>query len=118
MYKLSNNADAVGISCQAEVFVSPKRLIEVFGDPADCDFNKVSAEWRFTGPGGPFTIYDWKETSLYDDDLPSPIELLQGPPISWHIGGKTKHAAEDFLAWVKEQIAGSGARIEKEGTDN
>ena len=45
------------------------------------DDNKTTREWDLSlQDGTPFTIYDWKEYRVYDDD----------ENIEWHIGTRNK----------------------------
>lgn len=75
-------------------------LVAVFGEPTTAiDGYKVTLEWRLTfdwvGGKNVVTIYDWKETSLYDAELPSPAEFLESTkttPYSWHVGGHSSSA--------------------------
>lgn len=82
-----------GTCLQGEFTMSPAALRELLGPPGEGDGYKVAFEWVLIGPSGVIaTIYDWKGTLLYDDDLPSPAEFMQGgslynAPLDWHIGG-------------------------------
>lgn len=78
-------------------------LLEVFGPPQRSDDYKVSSEWiiKDTKSGSVFTLYDYKETELYDSDLPSVEDFHKQPEYDWHIGGSRKHfnfvAFNDFM---------------------
>lgn len=71
-----------------------EQLRQVLGEPV-CEQNtgedKVNFEWEMeTGDGTVFTVYDWKEYRVLDED-----EI-----ISWHIGGHrgidTRKAADEI----------------------
>lgn len=92
------------------VTVDPVKLIEFIGDSSVSDDYKISKRWSFVSKktGAVFTLYDWKETSLYDMSGPSPTFLWYGgrKQINLHIGHKAAHTAEaKELADILQQIA-------------
>ena len=59
------------------VTVDGPKFIALFGIGEAGD--KVSNELLFIDEDGqPFTVYDWKKTSVYDESLPSPDEFWSG----------------------------------------
>jgi hypothetical protein len=65
--------------------------VALFGEPnQSSDGYKVSSEWLVTDGEQTFSIYDYKETCLYSDDLPSVEEFRALPEYEWHIGGTVK----------------------------
>lgn len=87
-----------GTSLQGYVNVPFSKLVAVFGEPSDSDGYKVAFEWSIEFDDGVIaTIYDWKSTSLYDDDLPSPAYLRDTDFDSWHVGGFDKRAVTHVL---------------------
>jgi hypothetical protein len=85
------------------------KLAAVLGVPRVSDEYKVSTEWLMTNVRSGYTvsIYDYKETSMYDPDLPSPEEFranTEKDGYEWHIGAKTKYQADEFLEWLHAQI--------------
>jgi len=54
---------------------SPAELIRLFGKPCESDGYKVSGEYLFKIWERFITLYDWKATSQYDEDLPSPQDF-------------------------------------------
>ena len=50
---------------------SPAELVRLFGKPLKSDGYKTSGEFLFKIYDRYITLYDWKATSLYDDNLPS-----------------------------------------------
>ena len=54
---------------------SPAELVRLFGKPCESDGYKVSGEYLFKIHDRYITLYDWKQTSLYDDSLPSPKDF-------------------------------------------
>lgn len=78
-------------------------LLEVFGPPQEGYDYKVSSEWviRDMRSGSVFALYDYKETELYESDLPSVEDFRKQPDYNWHIGGSRKHfnyvAFNDFM---------------------
>ena len=99
-----------GGSLQAEVEASYKALCDLFGSPQFLDETgdgdgKVSTEWIIKSDHGEIlTIYDYKETSLYDSDLPSPAEFRKRASYEWHIGGKDKSSADRFVTWLRNEL--------------
>jgi hypothetical protein len=78
MFKLGNleTVETCGTSKIDELFIEPAMLVKMFGPGEESDGYKVSGEYVFTGPEGTvYTVYDYKSTSLYDDDYPTPEEF-------------------------------------------
>lgn len=104
-YTLNNMADPSGTSLMDTVRVAPARLVKIFGMPAECDEYKVSGRYVFVSDSGQiFTVYDWKETNLYDDkSAPSPAQYWSfEKDMRIHIGGKDK--SDDFKMWLEKKI--------------
>ena len=64
------------------VHATVEQLRQVLGEPV-CEQNdgedKVNFEWEMETDGGaPFTVYDWKEYRVLDEN----------EEIEWHIGGR------------------------------
>ena len=65
--------DGVGYTARVgHIEASPAELVRLFGKPVKSDGYKVSGEYLFKIEDRYITLYDWKETSLYDHVLPSP----------------------------------------------
>ena len=82
-------ASAAGTSLRGTFRATYQQVVAAFGEPNSTgDDYKVTTEWvlRFAN-GTLVTIYDWKETSKYDDELPQPSYVRSGALIEWHIGG-------------------------------
>lgn len=100
-----------GTSRMGEIVIAPIDLILAFGQPGESDGYKVSGEYTFHDEesGIVFTMYDWKSTSLYDSDYPSPEQLWSSnTPITINIGGNHKGDVEEFkrlilshIKWIK-----------------
>lgn len=78
-------------------------LVKLFGEPDQSDGYKVSGEWQVTDGRDQFSIYDYKETSLYDDCYPSVNQFRELPSYEWHIGGTVKPTA--LIEFLTEEIA-------------
>ena len=105
MFKLSQDADTNGSHRQSEIYVSPAKLIEKFGEPVECDGYKVSGEYIFENDEGEvFTLYDWKATTLYCPDYGvTPSDFwARTIPVQFNIGGKTN--AFDFVGWLSREM--------------
>lgn len=103
-----------GTSLRGEFNTSYRELEAAFGTPNGIDAligereeqssgNKVSSEWAFlSDDGSEFSLYDYKETDIYDEDLPTVEEFRSEPSYDWHIGASGK--IDEFVSWLKEQI--------------
>ncbi len=72
-------------------------LAKLFGEPnKDVDGYKVSTCWAIRFADGLIaTIYDYKATSLYDDEYPLPEDVWSDrAEVEWHIGGHNSAVAE------------------------
>lgn len=88
-------ADANGTSLQGELQIPFSRVVAVFGEPQDSDGYKCAFEWRIAFADGTVaTIYDYKSSSLYHDENPTPEQMREREFSDWHIGGRTKRAVE------------------------
>jgi hypothetical protein len=81
-------------------------LVALFGEPLEGDENKVSGEWIVRdADGNLLTIYDWKETDLWDSDLPSVEEFRKVADgrygHDWNVGGKNREAANKLIAFIE-----------------
>lgn len=97
---ITRGGDSNGTSLRGEITASYKRLVELLGEPQyklnakdgrKGGDGKVSTEWELTCDGRTFTLYDYKETTLYngsDSGAPTPEEFREMPTYSWHIGGR------------------------------
>ncbi len=104
VYHVSLSSDICGTSLKGEVLANYSELETLFGEPLEGDY-KISGEWVFEdADGNVFTLYDWKETELYDEDLPSVRKFRASKePVSFHIGGRI--SAVDFKNWLEYQLA-------------
>lgn len=90
-FEIDNSAQVSGTSFwNVEITVNPIKLIALLGDSNESDGYKVSKEWVFRLKAKPhlvFTLYDYKETSLYDKGNPSPERYWSGiQDVHLHIG--------------------------------
>lgn len=100
----NNDADCNGTYLVGEISLSPQKLTEIFGEPMEGDGYKISMEWLFEdSEGNVYTLYDWKETSLYDYGLPHPFEVANRPLVNFHIGGHRGTNVAEFGKWLKSQ---------------
>lgn len=106
-FKRDNDADIGGTSLKGYVHAKYKELESLFGEPLEGDGLKVSGEWVFVSEqGDTFTIYDWKQTELYDNELPSIKKFRASDDVvEFNVGGRT--SAVEFLQWLNEKIRDS-----------
>lgn len=77
-------------------------LVAVFGEPERGDGYKVSTEWIIVDRtcDDVVTVYDWKETSLYESYLMSLDEFRAQKTYQWHLGGRGNVSAHTFAEWL------------------
>lgn len=107
-FKLNPDAEINGISHLDSIDCPPSCLVELFGKPREADGQKVSGQYVFEGTNGDvFTVYEWKETSLYwgsDNDAPTPEEFWESDEsCTLMIGGHRNVSPEQFLDWLVQR---------------
>jgi hypothetical protein len=91
------HADLLGTSLQGYLVVPFSRIVEVFGEPTHLGSGdgKVAFEWAITFADGTVaSIYDYKSSSLYDPENPTPEQMRATDFDDWHIGGRSKRASQ------------------------
>ena len=84
---VDNDLNAMGTSFHnVTITVNPLKLLKFLGKDYVSDDYKISREWICEFNGNVFTVYDWKETSLYDERLPSPDAFWSGSEVELHVG--------------------------------
>ena len=95
-----------GTSLRGYVTTSYAKLVGLLGEPnGQTDDYKVSTEWVVTYRGESYTIYDYKETNLYDEGAPTVEEFRAQSSYEWHIGGA--HEASAFLQVLARATEGT-----------
>jgi len=104
--------DAVeGTALAGYIEVAPKDLIMVFGKPCEGDFEKVSGQYFFSTirknlKRNTFSIYEYEATSMAERGLPSSHKFWNSEkPYRFHIGSNTDKYLDEFIMWVKKEIA-------------
>jgi hypothetical protein len=105
-FKLDPNADIANTSLVEHLEVAPIDVVRALGTPhRRADGYKVSGLYSFLGDTATFTLYDWKSTSLYHQDLPSPLIFWNSrSKVSLSIGSNCDDARA-FKAWLFQKIA-------------
>ena len=108
-YVIDFNADINGTCLVGHLDTNYKQLKKLFGEPEESDGCKVSGEWVFKDRTSKdvFTVYDWKQTDLYDTGYPSVDEFRDSDSnYAFSVGGHNskKMEAEKFIAWMKTQL--------------
>jgi len=97
--QFKRNAEMNGTFLQGGVTAPYSKIVGVFGEPEAGDEYKCAFTWSMEFEDGTVaTLYDWKETSLYNPDYPHPDTLKVRSAVDWHIGGHDKRAVERVLA--------------------
>lgn len=104
-FQLNPDADINGTSKVATLNTTFPELLAAFGLPQESDGYKTSGEWVFESSRGEvFTIYDWKETALYDSSFPSVSQFRHSiTPTIFSVGGRGN--PDEFLAFVREKMS-------------
>ena len=106
-FKLNQNINIHGTSFHnTTITIEPGVLIETFGASEGDDY-KCAHEWSFLGQDGkPYTLYDYKQTSLYDSRLPDPLSpIYLNSKIEFHIGSRgDKEMEEKLVEFIKQKI--------------
>ncbi len=92
-----------------DLISSYSQLKAVLGEPDDGEGYKVSMMWVLEDSKGRiFTIYDWKQTSLFTDyeGNPTPEEFKKLRDVDFSIGGHSKDGLEELFKFLKEKNAG------------
>lgn len=86
-------------------------LVHLLGEPnGEGDGYKVSTIWELTFEGHTVTLYDYKETNLYDDkSAPSVEEFRALPSYNWHLGGRRDLPVDKFKAAFNVALQGIGS---------
>lgn len=103
---VSQNLDINGSSFHGiSITVDPKSLLKVLGDAFISDDYKVSREWVCEYDGEVFTVYDWKQTSLYEPDCPTPDEYWSQSLVELNIGSRVGGRKEvEFASVLMNEI--------------
>ena len=106
-YRINPNIETGGTYVMSEVMLKPIELILVFGKPHISDSYKVSGEYLFehTETGTPITLYDWKYTTLYDEeDGIKPVDFWKlDEEVQFNIGSNNS-MVYGFDKWIKLTI--------------
>lgn len=106
-FRLDQQADVNMTHLVGYVSAVPARLIEVFGPPTGGDY-KVSGEYAFVreDDGRVVTLYDWKATTLYEEEkFRTPEMLWSGrEPFVFHVGARVGIDNSGFSEWLEEQL--------------
>ena len=99
-------ADISGSFLQGSFRCSYKKLVDILRLPnSESDEYEVSTEWVLCDKEkNVVALYDWKETDLYSDDLPSVEEFRRRRSYDWHIGARDKKTADAFIEWLKDKV--------------
>mgnify|MGYP003670437191 FL=1 len=104
-YVVKDDINIEGSCLQEYVTLSPKSVVSTFGDPEDSDGYKVSGEYMFKEKNtkNVYTLYDWKNTILYDSDLIRPSEFWNSTEeYNFHIGASSDKNVKSFKRWIKK----------------
>lgn len=101
-----------GSSRRGTLVATPVELRSRLGEPSWVDTGdgdgKVDCEWVFQNERGDrVSVYAYKATSLYEDDLPASAEFwASAEPVGFSVGGYSVEAASAFIYWFKQLTRG------------
>ena len=96
-----------GTSKMDDITVKPADLVLVFGKPIESDGYKISGEYVFKHrTGAVLTMYDWKWTTLYDEDNPyTPTEFWAlNKEMPFSVGARDLSYVDDFKNFIHTTI--------------
>lgn len=97
------DASLAGTGKIGEIRATYEELLKAFGEPCESDGYKVSGVWILQYRGKVYAIYDYKQTFLYDDSLPTVEDFRSDKkPKIWNIGGSGDIAS--FLNTLHKQL--------------
>ncbi|MEZ4873460.1 MAG: hypothetical protein R2827_14720 [Bdellovibrionales bacterium] len=109
MKNLKRIQNGRGGSRVGSVKASIAELVELFGPFEDVAKKKldgkVTTQWSFQNGNNTFSIYDYKETSLDSETLPSleKFRANNSRQITWSVGGNTN--GDDFIEHIENKLA-------------
>ena len=94
--------EANGTSLRGYIRTSYSSLLKLFGVPDPGDGEKISTLWAVKDiKNRIFTIYDYKETNLYSDPLPSVKKFRSYPSYDWHIGAISEDGIDELINFIE-----------------
>ena len=94
-----------GTSYVGEINIEPVKIVKAFGNPEPSDGYKVSGEYVFLSEDEKaiYTLYDWKWTTLYDENNPfTPEEFWKSRDKQvLNIGGYNDRSLSHFKKWIR-----------------
>lgn len=83
------------------ITTSFSRLVEKLGVPnGEGDNYKTSTEWRLRVGDEIMYIYDYKNTNMYREDLPTVNMLRSTHNVMWHVGGNSDAALPELKRFL------------------
>ena len=90
--------DANMTSLIGYIEASPAELVRLFGKPCESDGYKVSGEYLFKIWDTFVTVYDWKMTSLYDEDYVDPKDFWKSEErVTFNVGANKREGAAETI---------------------
>ena len=104
MFELNPSANTNNLRKLAILKCPPICLVDLFCEPNKTNDYKISGMYIFSNEKGQvFTIYDWKETTLYwgqDNGTPTPKKFWHSEkPQLLNIGGQPGTNPKPFIKW-------------------
>jgi len=96
-------APATHTSRQADVWIAPAALVRMFGEPAEGDGYKISGQYVFVGAdGGVARVYDWKATSLYEEEggVSPGAFWATTRRVHFNVGAHDRATAARLVSWL------------------
>lgn len=105
MFKQTSIRQISGLMTYVEA--SYEELVALFGEPNGLgDLYKVSTQWVLIDEEkNVLTLYDYKQTDLYNRTLQSTPEFRAMKSYDWHIGGTNRFAAFRLKGYIEGKLS-------------
>jgi hypothetical protein len=104
-FTLDPKGDTSHTSWADDFEVAPAAVVRAFGGPPRRgDAYKISGLYPFVGDDRVFTLYDWKSTSLWDQDLPSALAFWNCRSTEVLSIGSDADDIAEFRSWLLRRL--------------
>jgi len=102
----SQDVDLSDFTIMGEVSAVPGVVVRRFGQPSPGDGYKISGKFFFVNDRGEaFVLHDWKFTSLYNSESPSPDEFwATAEPLELSVSSGDL-PIDEFASWLQNELA-------------
>ena len=115
MFVRDDRASRRGTSLVGIIEIAPAILRNILGEPMESEGVKTTGEYTFVSERGEaVTLYDYKATSRYSPEAPTPEEFWDSDMTEeMHIGAQNAKVAVAFAFWLGSRPAIADAIFEE-----